>query len=104
MRLIGTDILESFIKKHAEMKNAVLTWKETVEAKSWETPHNVKDTWPKASNIGKKEWWFDLNYGGYRLLATIDFYAKMVFIDGIYSHKEYMRISKQMTAKKRRDK
>ncbi|NLO50170.1 MAG: type II toxin-antitoxin system HigB family toxin [Bacteroidales bacterium] len=104
MIIIGTDILERFIKKHAEMKNAVLTWKETVEVQSWENPHNVKDTCPKASNIGNKEWWFDLNYGGYRLLATIDFYAKIVFIDGIYSHKKYMKISNQATAKKRRDK
>ncbi|MDD2229942.1 MAG: type II toxin-antitoxin system HigB family toxin [Candidatus Cloacimonetes bacterium] len=93
MKVISKDVLDRFIKKHSEMKNAVLTWKEVVQGQSWETPHNVKETFPKASHIGNCDWWFDLNYGGYRLLAKVNFNMKAVMVISVNTHDEYLRIS-----------
>lgn len=96
MLLINIEILDQSIRKHAELRNAILTWKAIVEKQLWNTPHELINTFPKASNIGKNKWWFDLNFGGYRLLATINFAAKIVKVESIHKHKEYLKLSKTM--------
>ena len=77
------------------MQNAIITWKEVVQGQDWKTPHNVKETYPKASPVGNCDWWFDLNPGAYRLLAKINFIMGIVHVVKICTHKEYMKISKR---------
>lgn len=100
MRLVNRVVLTSFIEKHAEMRSSVVAWEKTVKEQSWGTPQDMIKKFPKASNVGSNEWWFNLSPGGYRLKAKIDFNAKVVIVKGIYTHDEYMKISKQRKSKK----
>ena len=60
MRVIGKEVLTSFIETHADAKSAIEAWVSDVENAEWKTPHQLKERFPKASIIGDGKYVFDI--------------------------------------------
>jgi mRNA-degrading endonuclease HigB of HigAB toxin-antitoxin module len=95
MKIVGKLILAGFVKKHSEMQSAVQTWVAVAEGAIWQTPHDVKSTFPKASNLGGCSWWFDLNFGGYRVKTIVNYNTKSLQVLDVLPHDDYLRASKK---------
>ena len=52
MELIGTRLLQSFKNQYPDVKDQIDAWTREVERAEWRTPHDVKNSYPKASLIG----------------------------------------------------
>jgi len=92
MRVLNKEILSAFCKKHSEMRVSIQTWLTVVEKAKWKTPHDVQNDYPKASKMGSKYWWFDINPGGYRLKIIINYKTGQILINRICAHGEYKRL------------
>ena len=92
MRVLNKEVLVDFCRKHRELRGTVQTWLAVAEEAQWKTPHDVQNDYPKASKMGSKYWWFDINPGGYRLKVMINYESGQVLINRIYSHDEYKRL------------
>jgi len=97
VNVLNQPILDRFVSKHTEMKNAVTTWLSVAKSKQWDSPHQLKDTFPKASMLVNNQWWFDLNFGGYRILSKVNFKGHIVMVEKVCSHDEYMRLRKKQS-------
>lgn len=89
MELIGKEILNNFIKKHADAESSLKAWMSEVDEANWETPHDVKKRFPKASIVKNKRAIFKICGNNYRLLTLIAYKTKVVMVEKIGTHKEY---------------
>ena len=89
MKIVGVPKLEAFKKKHPEVAPAIDTWRLLVKRDVWETPHDLKSRWSKASVIGKTNVVFNIRGNAYRLWVTVAYKSGVVVIQRAGTHKEY---------------
>jgi len=89
MRIIATNTLRKFWKKHPRTEQALKSWLQEVEQSSWETPQDLKQKYMSASIISGKRVIFNINGNNYRLIVDIEFRLKIVFIVWFGTHSEY---------------
>lgn len=91
MDLFGKETLLEYATSHADVSEQIKAWAAEIESAQWNNPHDLKARYPKASNLGKNMWVFDLKGNDYRLLAKVDFQNKIVLAKRIGTHAEYDR-------------
>ena len=89
MTLIGKKLLQEFKEKYADTRSQIDSWEAEVEEAQWQTPHEVKGRFPKASLIKNQQVIFDICGNRYRLLTQINYKNGIVLIKKIGTHKEY---------------
>ena len=89
MKLIGKKTLNGFKERHPDARSQLESWEAEVEESQWETPHDLKNKYPKASIVGNHKVVFDICGNKYRLLVEVSYKNRMVLIDKIGTHKEY---------------
>jgi len=89
MKLLGKKLLHKFKEKHAEARSQIESWEVEVEETQWDTPHDLKMRYPKASIVGDQQVVFNISNNKYRLLVRVNYKNKMVIIKKIGTHKEY---------------
>lgn len=89
MRLINRRILAEFAQAHAEVRGALASWEAEVRAAEWETPADVKARYPAASLMKGNRVVFNLKGQKYRVDVTIDYPARIVFVNRIGTHADY---------------
>ncbi|MEA3522444.1 MAG: type II toxin-antitoxin system HigB family toxin [Campylobacterota bacterium] len=95
MRIISKKTLKDFYEqsKYRDSKNALVAWHKEVLKLTWSNPNEVKEMYASASIIGNEKVVFNIAGNKYRLIVTINYYAKIVFIKFVGTHKQYDNIN-----------
>ncbi len=89
MRVIAKKVLRDFWLKHSDSEQQLKSWyKETCKA-DWVNPIDIKTEYPKASILKWSRAVFNIYGNKYRLIVSINFQRKWVFVRFIGTHKEY---------------
>lgn len=89
MRVIGRQRLTEFYGRHEDAKAPLLAWLEEAKAAEWQTPHDVKARYPKASMLGDRRIVFNIRGNHYRLDVKISYKSQEVVVVRVGTHKEY---------------
>lgn len=89
MNLLGKQLLRDFVEKHADARSQLESWEAEVELARWNTPHELKGRYPKASIIKDQQVVFDICGNRYRLLVKVNYKNQIVLVKKVDTHKEY---------------
>ncbi len=89
MKLLGKQLLYDFKEKHADARLQIEAWEAEVEEAQWDTPHNLKNRYPKASLLKDQHVVFDICRNKYRLLVRVNYKNKIVLVKKVGTHNEY---------------
>ncbi len=65
-----------------------------MRAKSYESPNELKQDFPNASFVGGETTVFNIGGNKYRLVVNIVYTMRTVFVEGVYTHVEYDRLTR----------
>jgi len=65
--------------------------KEVIKA-SWQKPNDIKEQYRSASLVGDNKVVFNIHGNKYRLIVKINYFAQVVYIKFIGTHKHYDKI------------
>ena len=89
MNLLGKQLLRDFIQKHADARSQIESWEAEAEEAQWNTPHDLKSRYPKASILKDQNVIFDICRNKYRLWVKVSYKNQTILIKKIGTHKEY---------------
>jgi mRNA interferase HigB len=89
MKLLGRELLDTFKKEHPDARSHVESWEAETEEASWQTPHDLQQSFPGADIPGNQQAIFNIRGNKYRLLVKIAYKLGVVLVKAIGSHKEY---------------
>jgi len=98
MRVIARSTLTKFIgtlagtRQRWAVKTALDAWFHEVERADWRTRADVKKSYAAASVVDRERVVFNIKGNDYRLVTTIDYGRRTVFIKLLGSHAEYDNI------------
>ena len=98
MIVIGTDVVERYLADHAGHKgiqaarSQYQAWLNIASRAEWRNPEDVKTSHPKASILKAGRVVFNIKGNDYRLVAAIQYRARVLAIRFFGSHAEYDRI------------
>ena len=95
MRIISKKMLKDFYEqsKYHDSKNALESWHKEVLKLDWNNPNEIKGMYRNASVVGDTKVVFNIAGNKYRLIVTINYYTKIVFVKFIGTHKQYDKIN-----------
>ena len=95
MRIISKKTLKDFYEqsKYIDIRSSLEAWHKEVLKLDWNNPNEVKEMYRSASIIGNEKVVFNIAGNKYRLIVTINYYAKIVFIKFIGTHKQYDKVN-----------
>jgi mRNA interferase HigB len=91
MRVTNTQVIEQYIKNHADTKGPLTAWLNEVKQANWQSFNDIRKDFPSADKV-KNHYIFDIKGNKYRLVVKIVFLANTVKIDGVFTHPEYDKI------------
>lgn len=94
MRVISRKPLNDFARVHRDAQSALSAWWKLMKAKSYKSPSALKKDFPSASFIGGETAVFNIAGNKYRLVTNIVYSMRTVFVDDVYTHHEYDRLTR----------
>lgn len=94
MRIISQKTIKDFYEQtlYQDSKESLEAWhKEAIKA-DWQNPNDIKEQYRSASIIGNNRVVFNIHGNKYRLIVKINYFAKVVYIRFIGTHKQYDKI------------
>ena len=95
MHVISKRTLREFWERHSDAERPLLAWLKEAQTAQWGTPADVKAVFPKASIIGDNRVVFDIKGNAYRLVVSVFYPGRKVYIRFVGTHAEYDRINAQ---------
>lgn len=92
MKIIDSEKLEKFIRKHMDADKAVQKWIETCESANWKNHSDLKNDFLSADYVGNNRYVFNIKGNNYRIVAVVVFFAGRMIIRFIGTHPEYDKI------------
>ena len=89
MTLVGRDLLDAFVRKHADLIRPLRAWVLEVETVTWKTPQDIKNRYRSVDFRPGNRVIFDLKGNHYRLVAIVRYQAGIVLVEWIGTHAEY---------------
>ena len=95
MRIISNKTLKQFYENplYSDSKSSLQSWYYEALKASWQTPNEIKAQYKSASIIGEGRVVFNIHGNKYRLIVKINYYASIIFIRFVDTHKEYDKIN-----------
>jgi len=95
MRIISKKRLKDFYEqpRYSDSKNPLEAWHKEVLKLDWNSPNMIKEMYRSASVIGDTKVVFNIAGNKYRLIVSINYHAKIIFIKFIGTHKQYDNIN-----------
>ena len=90
MRIISRKAITDASARHSEWAASLNAWYKIAKAANWENFEQVRSGWKNSDKVGKFVV-FDISHNKCRLICTIKYEWKMVYIRGVLSHAEYDR-------------
>lgn len=95
MHVLSRPIIKAFTALHPESEEAFNIWYAVVDAMDWNSFQDIKQTYNSVDLIGDNHYVFNVAGNNYRVIALVFFPGKRFYIRGIYTHKEYDRLTKK---------
>jgi len=92
MRLINKEILDLFVKKHANAANPIDRWIEALESAKWQDHNELKKMFPTADYVGNSRYVFNIKGNDYRIVAIVIFVLNSATVCFVGTHAEYDKI------------
>ncbi|HUU81572.1 MAG TPA: type II toxin-antitoxin system HigB family toxin [Acidobacteriota bacterium] len=89
MKVISRKVIVDYVKKHADVRQALLSWYSEARSSVWKTPQDIKERYSSARFIGDNTVIFNIKGNKYRLVAKIAYKTKTVLIKWVGTHAEY---------------
>jgi mRNA interferase HigB len=91
MKLVGRDILEEFIVRHADARGQMTSWVAVTEAAMWQSPQDIKMRFASASILSGNTVIFNIKGNSYRLETKIAYKTSVVMVVWAGTHAEYSK-------------
>jgi mRNA interferase HigB len=82
--------LMKLAKKHPGTIGELREWYKSAQKAEWSRLEDVRQNFASADQIGEVLV-FNIHHNDYRMIATVDYPTKRVFVKALMSHKEYDR-------------
>ena len=94
MRIISKRVLKYFYeqREYKDSKSSIEAWHKEAIKSNWSNPNEIKEQYRSASIVGDNRVVFNICGNKYRLIIKINYYAKIIYIKFIGTHKEYDKI------------
>ena len=91
MRIISKKTIKDFYEQilYQDSKESLEAWHKEVIKADWQTPNDIKEQYRHASVVGNNRIVFNIHGNKYRLIVKINYYAQVVYIRFIGTHKQY---------------
>lgn len=91
MTIAGRQLIEKFIRKHANSKSSLSAWLEEADEAEWDTPQDIKDRYRSADFLPGNRVIFNIGGNNYRLMVLVRYQNGVLLIQKIGTHAEYSR-------------
>jgi mRNA interferase HigB len=88
MRIVSRKAIREAIARHSEWSASLNAWHKIVKNADWKSFTDVRNGW-RNSDVAGRFVVFDIGHNRCRLIATINYKWRMVYIRHILSHAEY---------------
>jgi len=90
MRIVSLKAIRAAAEAHSEWAASLNAWYKITRNADWNNIAEVRNSWRNADAVGRFVV-FDISHNRCRLIATIKYKWRMVYIRRILSHAEYDR-------------
>jgi mRNA interferase HigB len=90
MRIVSRKAIREATAGHSEWGASLNAWFKIAKGAEWENFTDVRNSWRNSDVVGRFVV-FDISHNRCRLIATINYKWRMVYIRRILSHAEYDR-------------
>ena len=91
MRVIGTDKIDEFIRKHTDSKGWLEAWLAEARSGEWMTPNDIKTRYNSARILDENKVIFNVKGNNYRMEIQVSYKNKVIAIKRLGTHAEYNR-------------
>lgn len=95
MKLVGRDVLQTFIRHHAEAQSAILRWENVIRAAQWRNFAELRATFSSADQVKLVRVLvvtvFNVGGNKFRLISEVAYAQGVVRVLLILTHEEYSR-------------
>jgi mRNA interferase HigB len=84
--------LRKFWENHRDSEQYLKTWYDTVLNANWKSPHDIRNTYAKASILNNGRVVFNIKGNSYRLVVRFNFEKEWAFIRFVGTHNDYDKI------------
>jgi mRNA interferase HigB len=88
VRIVSWKAIRAATAKHGEWGASLNAWHKIAKNADWKTFADVRNSWKNSDVVGRFVV-FDISHNRCRLIATIKYKWRMVYIRRILSHAEY---------------
>lgn len=92
MRIIARKTLRDFWETHPDAEQPLRAWFHDAKVAAWTGPAHIRSVYATASFLANNRVVFNIHGNRYRLIVTINYDYRVVYIRFIGSHTEYDRI------------
>lgn len=92
MVVISKTILVNFARKHADASDPLNEWWQIARKRNWKSFDEMKRDFPSADYVGNDRYVFNIKGNKYRLIVTIFFNKRTIYIRYIGTHAAYNKI------------
>jgi mRNA interferase HigB len=89
--IAGRQLIEKFIRKHANSKASLSAWLEDAEEAEWKSPQDIKDRFRSADFLPGNRVVFDIGGNNYRLVVLVRYRNGILLIQKVGTHAEYSK-------------
>lgn len=93
MRVIGTDKIFEFIRKHPDSDEWLKSWLAEARHGKWQRPSDIKERYKSASILDDNRVIFNVKGNKYRMEIQVAYKNQIVHIRQLGTHAEYNRWS-----------
>ena len=92
MRIIARSTLKLFWIKYTDAEQPLKAWFEIAKASIWAKPNDIKEVFRSADILSNNRVVFNIKGNKYRLIVSVKYDLKIVYVRFIGTHAEYDKI------------
>ena len=92
MILLGRDLLDAYMLRHADTRQPLASWVQEVAAARWVTPQDIKSRYRSADFLSGNRVIFNLKGNHHRIVVAVSYQAGIVRVSWIGTHAEYSKL------------
>lgn len=91
MTVVGKQVIEKFMRKHANSRASLAAWLDDAEASEWKTSQDIKNRYRSADFLSGNRVVFDIGGNNYRLVVLVRYQHGVLLIQKVGTHAEYSK-------------
>jgi mRNA interferase HigB len=89
--IAGRQLIEKFMRKHANARPSLSAWLDEAEAAAWKSSKDIKDRFRSADFLSGNRVVFNIGGNNYRLVVLVRYQNGILLIQKIGTHAEYSK-------------